>query len=622
MAFIHSSDLGWHAGESAMHSLLRVPHQENPTSPFLTPGAAYMLQSSPLLALGTLDKEGRPWTTIWGGEPGFSRPIAQSIIGVKTLVDRKNDPVVETLLGGRDDGEVIREEGKGRMVGGLVIDLANRKRVKLYGRMVAGALGQIGGEVDEIARGEVQLVVKIEQSLGRSSKSHSNLTLLNVAAGNCPKYLNSKHIYPSLPEPKLIPSTPHLPQRAIDLLSKSDLFFISSSNHESDMDTNHRGGTPGFVRVVQDNPSGAVFVYPEYSGNRLYQTLGNLQTTPQAGLVFPDFDTGDVLYVTGTTEILVGKDAATLLPRSNLAVKVTVTESRFVEKGLAFRGETGERSPYNPPVRFLSTERAMPDTQAKKSDVVYAKLLKKTILTPTIARFRFSISDPVAAGRWKPGQYVALAFEDELSMGYSHMRDDDPKSLNDDYLRTFTVSSAPRAEMPDDEFEVTIRKVGGVTGFLFRQSERSALEIPLRGFGGEFAIEQSEDEVVSFVSGGIGITPLLAQLPVLDIARLHLFWTLSVRDVGLVRDTFKQFPGLRGSTSLFMTGDESTLPDEDKDVLHEVTASGARVERRRMFSTDLQAATPRWYICTGTALRKSILEWLAGKEIIFEDFNY
>lgn len=162
-----------------MQSLLRVPYQENPTSPFLTPGAAHMVQSSPLLALGTLDAEDRPWTTVWGGEPGFSRPVAQSIIGVKSLVDRKHDPVVETLLGGRDDGEVVREEGNGRMVSGLVIDLEKRKRVKLYGRMVAGALGRSGGddESDESARGEVQLVVKIEQSLGISSEDllHSDL---------------------------------------------------------------------------------------------------------------------------------------------------------------------------------------------------------------------------------------------------------------------------------------------------------------------------------------------------------------------------------------------------------------------------------------------------------------
>lgn len=389
------------------------------------------------------------------------------------------------------------------------------------------------------------------------------------------------------------------------------------------MDTNHRGGPPGFVRLVSNDPTGAVFVYPEYSGNRLYQTLGNLQTTPQAGLVFPDFDTGDVLYVTGTTDILVGKDASSILPRSNLAVRVTVTASRFVQNGLSFRGSAGEPSPYNPPVRLLITERPMPDPLAKKSDVVYAKLLAKTPLTPTIARFRFSISNPVAAGRWTPGQYVALAFEDELSMGYSHMRDDDPRSLNDDYLRTFTVSSTSGTGFLDDEFDITIRNVGGVTGFLFRQSARTALEIPLRGFGGEFAVRQSTgDETISFVAGGIGITPLLAQLPHLDVARLRLFWTLSVRDVGLVVDTFGRFPKLPGSTTLFITGDESAVSEGEREILRDLAASGARLERRRILGADLQADSARWYICTGTALRKSLLEWLGGREVVFEDFNY
>ena len=54
---------------------------------------------------------------------------------------------------------------------------------------------------------------------------------------------------------------------------------------------------------------------------------------------------------------------------------------------------------------------------------------------------------------------MALAFEDELSAGYSHMRDDDPRSLNDDYVRTFTVSSAMGRGLPHDEFEITFRNV-------------------------------------------------------------------------------------------------------------------------------------------------------------------
>jgi hypothetical protein len=156
------ADGQWNRGEEEMHRLLRVPYSDNPTRPYLAPNAAHYLVRAPLVALGTLDSKGRPWTSLWGGEPGFSRPIAQSIIGVKTTVDLCYDPIVEILLGNRADGEVVQEKSPGRMVSALAIDLERRDRVKLYGRMVVGALA-----TTEEGLGEVQLAVKIEQSLGR-----------------------------------------------------------------------------------------------------------------------------------------------------------------------------------------------------------------------------------------------------------------------------------------------------------------------------------------------------------------------------------------------------------------------------------------------------------------------
>lgn len=167
-----------------MHSLLRVPYQENPTSPFLTPGAAYLLQTSPLLALGALDDQGRPWTTVWGGEPGFARSIAPSVIGLNTLVDRLFDPVVGALVGGKDNGEVNLQQEGGRMVSGLAIDLAKRKRVKLFGRLVGSALDRINSdhEDENIGAGQVQLALKIEQSLGETSRRHEGEEGMNSSS--------------------------------------------------------------------------------------------------------------------------------------------------------------------------------------------------------------------------------------------------------------------------------------------------------------------------------------------------------------------------------------------------------------------------------------------------------
>jgi ferredoxin-NADP reductase len=439
----------------------------------------------------------------------------------------------------------------------------------------------------------------------------------DISPGNCPKYLNKKHILPHLPHPTLISDGLPLPKAALDLIEKSDLFFISSSNHESDMDTNHRGGPQGFVRVLSNDENGVTIVYPEYSGNRLYQTLGNLRTTPRAGITFPDFDTGDVLYITGTTEVLAGKDAADLIAHTNLAVKIRVDAVKYISEGLGFRGQGGERSPYNPPIRFLSSENKIAVT--KNSKQVMAKLIDKKLITSTIGRFRFRIADPERAGKWKPGQYVALSFADELDIGYSHMRDDDPKSLNDDFLRTFTVSSRQDAPDGHDQFEITIRKVGPVTDFLFRHNLRSGLEVPLQGFGGEFFIQQGEGEKVSFIAGGVGITPLLAHIADLDLKRLNFYWTLRAKDLAFANEIFERVPGLAESTKLFVTGKNPEMTDAWK----KLTVCGVTLERRRLGKDDITGDTAdRWYMCAGPSLKNSVLKWMEGKTVIYEDFNY
>ncbi|KAJ5634484.1 hypothetical protein N7528_002326 [Penicillium herquei] len=594
MTSILMDTMPWHDGEQRMQRLLHVPPRDNPSVPYLSARAADFLQRAPLVALGTLDNEGRPWSTLWGGQAGFAGPIAESIIGLRAQVDTKNDPVFSELFANRPSGLTVDNP----MVGGLAIDLENRRRVKLFGHMVTGSRSD--GDV-----GQAQLVVKIEESLG-----------------NCPKYLNKKHILPSRSNPQLISDSPQLTQSAMDLLSRADAIFVSSSRGKTDMDTNIRGGPPGFVRVESNGPSGAVLVYPEYSGNRFYQTLGNMQMNPRAGYVIPDFETGDVLYITGHTQILVGKDAAEVLPRSNLAVRIFIDAAKYVQNGLAFRGQPGEASPYNPSVRFLLAERTIP-TMGTAEDMK-ATLIKKETITPTIKRFRFRIASHSSV-LWVPGQYATFSFDEELNMGYSHMRDDDPTSLNDDYIRTFTVSSYPGRDLPSNEFEITVRLHGKVSEYLFRAYEGAGIEVPLKGFGGSFRLPQAteSDETIPFVAGGIGITPLIGQLPDLDLSRLRLFWSISINDLGIVQDLFQKWPDLAASTTLFVTGSPSGIDDRQKSIYDIIQASKAHIELRRMQADDLEhslAAT--WYLCAGPELQRSVLSWLTGRKVVYEDFNY
>jgi ferredoxin-NADP reductase len=380
----------------------------------------------------------------------------------------------------------------------------------------------------------------------------------------------------------------------------------------------HRGGPPGFVRIM----SPTKIVYPEYSGNRLYQSLGNLQLNSKIGITFPGYETGDVLYITGTSEILVGPDAERVLPGSNLAVKVNITEAHLVQKGLPFRGTKHTPSPYNPRLRPLATEGNIKSALSGQSTQLVARLVAKENITSTIARFRFSVPSGIA---YSAAQWIAMDFKSELDNGYEHMRDDDPTSLNDDFIRTFTISSTPNPDAEkQSEFEITIRRVGPVTKFLFQQNERAGLEVPILGVGGDFKVEQNENSgLVPFIAGGVGITPILGQLGILDLspARFRLLWTLRAADAGFVVDTFKQYPEVAQSTTVFLTG--GSAADEKNGEIEQIKSLGAEVRKGRVTKDAVdEIDTETWYICAGKMLRKEMLSLLQHRKVIFEDFDY
>ncbi|KAK0708191.1 hypothetical protein B0H67DRAFT_589550 [Lasiosphaeris hirsuta] len=498
---------------------------------------------------------------------------------------------------------------------GLGIDLETRDRVKIAGRMLVGA--RVGDEV--------QVAMVVEESLG-----------------NCPKYINRKAVRPNVPAPRMVSSgTPVLPPQAVELVARADMFFLSSTDGRT-MDTNHRGGPAGFVRVVRNDESGVALVYPEYSGNRLYQTLGNLHENPRVGVAIPDYATSDVLYLTGETELLVGTTATVLMPHAKLAVKIIVHEARFVENGLSFRADDVEPSPYNPAVRPLACERAVTVPGQGDADETVAPasatLVKQEVLAPNVARFTFTLQ--LGKGRslplWKPGQHVTLDFAEELDHGWSHMRDDDPQSLNDDFVRTFTVSNPPPLAGGESttlengtELQITVRKHGPTTRHLWRQNVRAGLELPVLGFGGEesFRLPTDGSKKAVFVAGGVGITPLLAQAPgvLATTQELALLWTLRAEDLGLGVDTLERLPGLAAGSTLFVTGGKGS--GEEAQLVKRVEELGAQAVLRRLAQDDVLAARDaekgtKYYLCTSSELLKVVQSWLEGEDLVTENFNY
>ena len=81
----------------------------------------------------------------------------------------------------------------------------------------------------------------------------------------------------------------------------------------------HRGGAPGFVRV-----EGETIVWPDYPGNGMFNTLGDVAVYPRAGILVPDFASGALLQVTGTASIAWASADASSEAEPERAVRLTV----------------------------------------------------------------------------------------------------------------------------------------------------------------------------------------------------------------------------------------------------------------------------------------------------------
>src|SRR6185503_4252709 len=126
--------------------------------------------------------------------------------------------------------------------------------------------------------------------------------------GNCAQYIQLRDFAfardPATPSGETPRDLGRLDGRARDMIDSADTFFVASyvdgAERGRAVDVSHRGGRPGFVRVGADG----VLTIPDFSGNRFFNTLGNLIANPKSGLLFVDFETGDLLHLTGNDEVI------------------------------------------------------------------------------------------------------------------------------------------------------------------------------------------------------------------------------------------------------------------------------------------------------------------------------
>jgi uncharacterized protein len=266
--------------------------------------------------VGSLDAQRRPWASMLVGLPGFMSAPDERHLRIAAQPGF-GDPLREHLA-------------VGAPLGLLGIEPHTRRRNRMNGTLTAcDAAG---------------FTVQVDQSFG-----------------NCPQYIQARapdwvdtpesfgHARTVIAEGALL----GLPARR--LAARSDTLYIATAARQArahggayGADVSHRGGKPGFVRV-NDEGEGAsartVLTVPDFRGNFMFATLGNIADHPRAGLLFADPDNGDLLQLTGSAEIVWDGPAVEAFEGAQRLLRVSVEASRWMPAALPLRWSAPEYAP-------------------------------------------------------------------------------------------------------------------------------------------------------------------------------------------------------------------------------------------------------------------------------------
>ena len=275
----------------------------NSIRPTILPAVREFLGELPLVVVGSVGADGRVWASLLAGDPGFVRALDERTVRIDAA-PLPGDPLAEAL------------QGVGPEVGVLAIDLATRRRVRL------------NGEAESYPEG---IYVRTHQ-----------------VYVNCPKYIQAREpeargTGPGLENGHVLRSR-WLTDEQRSLISDADTFFIASSHPEGGTDASHRGGKPGFVRFLSD----AALEFPDYSGNTIFNTLGNIAANPSVGLLFLDFEGGGTLQLTGEARIVWDPGRAARFAGAERVVEFRVEEAIQTRVALSLRWRLKGYSPFNP----------------------------------------------------------------------------------------------------------------------------------------------------------------------------------------------------------------------------------------------------------------------------------
>ncbi len=278
----------------------------------IPPVAAGFLAAQPFVVVASVAGDGRVDASVVAGAPGFLAALDATTLRIGAA-----PPPGDPLLGN------VRATGT---VGLLAIDFAARRRMRANGSAAVAADGAIVVRPDEVFSNCPKYIQARAWTLDAGGAGGNGA---DGAGGAGARVVHEGGV---------------LEPAHRRLIEAADTFFIATAHPTAGADASHRGGLPGFVRA----PDGRTLVWPDYSGNRMFQTLGNLAVGGRAGLLFLDFEAGGALALGGRAEVDWDPARAGALAGAERAVVFHVDSVRETAGAVPLRWRSLGPSPFNP----------------------------------------------------------------------------------------------------------------------------------------------------------------------------------------------------------------------------------------------------------------------------------
>ncbi|WP_448551243.1 2Fe-2S iron-sulfur cluster-binding protein [Thalassotalea montiporae] len=468
----------------------------------------------PMVVLGMVDHDGFPWALPLYGKPGFIQSPSDTQLTLEATPD------LASLF--------ALDVHHGQKIGLLGIELETRRR------------NRMNGTIREIS--SQSLAIEVEQSFG-----------------NCPQYIQTRAFNYNELESSAYQADPtgfehltlatNIAPSSKSLIESADTFFIASRTRDfnedkrTGIDASHRGGKPGFVKVTGNSLS-----FPDFSGNKFFNTLGNITSDGRVGLYFPNYATGDAVFLTGQASIAWQHKALPDIKGAERIIEVTVEKSVFISGYLPVTGELVENSPALDNTGTWLKQAATPsvtsETAPNMSNVLNTQnnafspfvITKKQRESSTITSFYFAPRDiksqnpekvrtdikrthkestekvstdkastEKAASSYQAGQFIPI------KIALPNSQKTAQRSYTLSQAQTSSLSQA-HTGATNNHYRISVkREPQGLVSKALHDHYQVGDTVWLGQPAGNFTLKTSDKPIV-LLSSGVGITPMIAML--------------------------------------------------------------------------------------------------------------